>query len=1096
MENCEEYVGKIFEFIMKPIKELYYNEQNFYSISIIELEEELPGAELDKITEKYTTKLVGRSVPLSTSSKYKVTAKFIYNEKYGYQYEIVTIKPVVSSDSQATLDNSYLQAIITPTQYETINSAYPNIVQNLLDNPNFEPDYSKLKGIKQKSWYKIREKILKYQQIGDILALLVPLGISNNMIEKLTSYEPNIDILKSKLKTNPYEFTKIQGFGFLTVDKLALKINPDLATSSFRVAACTKHVLEEEAMNGYLWVSIQDFGRAFSKIIKPGTPEFNECFKHVKELIQVERELTKDGNNTLLHVIDDVIGLQKYYNMEKSIWNHLKRLNEASNFEPNSNLENVIQETNNYFSTENKKVKLTDEQVNAIKSTIDNKVVIITANAGCVDKDTEFFNGKEWKKISEYTSGENVLQCDKYGNAFIDKPLQYVKKPCEIMYHFKSKYGIDQMLSEDHIVQYYKTNGELTEDTVANIVQYHEKYVSGFINKMPTSFIYSGKGIPLSDSEIKVMLAVIADGSFDKKNNTNRCFINIKKERKIIELKRILEEAEIEYKITEKDNGYKLFSFIAPRKEKEFSQFWFDCTKEQLELICSNVLKWDGSEEKRVFFSNNKKTIDFIQFAFQSCGYRASITVYNRIGKKHSKQDYNYKTLEYCVCISDRINIGMRKQKTPDCISKVQCPDGYKYCFTTKKGYLILRRNGRIFRTHNCGKTVCIKGILNLFKNYNVATAALSGKAARRIEEATGVPSNTIHKLLEWKLEGGFARNEDNPLKVDLVVLDECSMIDDGLLLCLLKAMPDYAKLVLVFDDAQLSPIGAGSPAKDLLSSNLCINRLTKIHRQAESSGIKLDANKIRKNQDIFTEEDTDIDEFGNRFITSPVIHGIDRDMEIYMYSDSKMSQDTIFQQAYDLYFDLLRKNEGDVDKVTIVVPKKDGINSTRNFNNRIQERLLGKEPSELTIKDDDGRFKVFKKGARVIQRNVNDYERNVMNGEIGIIERIEEKFVILNFDNGDKIVPMPKPLMRNMELAYAITVHSMQGSECENVIAILDNSHYILLDCALFYTAITRAQKKCYLLMQPSAYKNALLKNKTERRTYLRDIIKEDMYE
>lgn len=777
MENCEEYVGKIFEFIMKPIKELYYNEQNFYSISIIELEEELPGAELDKITEKYTTKLVGRSVPLSISSKYKVTAKFIYNEKYGYQYEIVTIKPVVSSDSQATLDNSYLQAIITPTQYETINSAYPNIVQNLLDNPNFEPDYSKLKGIKQKSWYKIREKILKYQQIGDILALLVPLGISNNMIEKLTSYEPNIDILKSKLKTNPYEFTKIQGFGFLTVDKLALKINPDLATSSFRVAACTKHVLEEEAMNGYLWVSIQDFGRAFSKIIKPGTPEFNECFKHVKELIQVERELTKDGNNTLLHVIDDVIGLQKYYNMEKSIWNHLKRLNEASNFEPNSNLEDVIQETNNYFSTPDKQVELTDEQISAIQSTIKNKVVIITANAGA-------------------------------------------------------------------------------------------------------------------------------------------------------------------------------------------------------------------------------------------------------------------------------------------------------------------------------GKTVCIKGILNLFKNYNVATAALSGKAARRIEEATGVASNTIHKLLEWKLEGGFARNEDNPLKVDLVVLDECSMIDDGLLLCLLKAMPDYAKLVLVFDDAQLSPIGAGSPAKDLLSSNLCINRLTKIHRQAESSGIKLDANKIRKNQDIFTEEDTDIDEFGNRFITSPVIHGIDKDMEIYMYSDSKMSQDTIFQQAYDLYFDLLRKNEGDVDKVTIVVPKKDGINSTRNFNNRIQERLLGKEPSELTIKDEDGRFKVFKKGARVIQRNVNDYERNVMNGEIGIIERIEEKFVILNFDNGDKIVPMPKPLMRNMELAYAITVHSMQGSECENVIAILDNSHYILLDCALFYTAITRAQKKCYLLMQPSAYKNALLKNKTERRTYLRDIIKEDMYE
>lgn len=776
MDNCEENIGKIFEFEMKPIRELYYNEQNFYSISVIELDEELPGTEKDKINNKYTTKLVGRSVPLSTSSKYKVTAKFIFNEKYGYQYEIVSIKPIVSEESQSTLNNSYLQAIITPNQYETLNNAYPNIVQNLLDDPNFEPDYTKLKGIKQKSWEKIREKILKYQQIGDILALLVPLGVSSNMIDKLVSYEPNVDILKTKLKSNPYEFTRIQGFGFLTVDKLALKINPDLATSSFRVAACTRHVLEEEAMNGYLWVSIQDFGKDFCKIIPPGAPEFNECFKHVKDLIQVERELTKDNNSTLLHVVDDVIGLQKYYNIEESIWKYLKRLNNTTNYEPNRSLEEAIEETNNYFSTADRRVELTDEQISAIKSTIENKVVIITANAGA-------------------------------------------------------------------------------------------------------------------------------------------------------------------------------------------------------------------------------------------------------------------------------------------------------------------------------GKTVCIKGILNLFRNYNVATAALSGKAARRIEEATGVPSNTIHRLLEWQVDGGFARNEDNPLNVDLIILDECSMIDDVLLLNLLKAMPAEAKLVLVFDDAQLSPIGAGSPAKDLLSSNLCINRLTKIHRQAESSGIKLDANKIRKNQDIFTDEDIDYDEFGNRFITSPVIHGADKDMEIYMYTDSKMSQDKIFQQAYDLYFDLLRENDGNVDKVTIVVPKKDGVNSTRNFNNRIQERLLGREPSEIVIKEsDDGKYKVFKKGARVIQRNVNDYERNVMNGEIGIIENISEKFCTLNFDNGEKIVQMPKPLMRNMELAYAITVHSMQGSECENVIAILDNSHYILLDCALFYTAVTRAQKKCYLLMQPSAYKNALLKNKTERRTYLKDIIKEDI--
>lgn len=778
MSTCEENIGKIFDFEMKPVKEIFYNEQSFYCIAEIELEQEIPGAEKNCITGKYTTKLVGRTVPLNISQHYQVSAKLIFNEKYGYQYEIASIKPIVSENAQTSLNNTYLKALVTDNQYNSIIKAYPNIVQNIIDDHNFEPNYSSLKGIKKKTWEKIREKLLKYLNIGDILSLLVPLGVSNNMVDKLVNYEPNIDILKTKLKSNPYEFTKIPGFGFLTVDKLALKINPSLASSSFRVVACTKHILEQEAQNGFLWISIQDFGKLFSKIIPPTVPEFQECFAHVKDLIRVERDLTTDGNSTILHVVGDLIGLQKYYNMEKSIWENLQRLNNAQNFEPNMNLDEAIKETNEYFSTPDRKVELTDEQISAIKSTINNKVVIITANAGA-------------------------------------------------------------------------------------------------------------------------------------------------------------------------------------------------------------------------------------------------------------------------------------------------------------------------------GKTVCIKGILNLYKNFNVATAALSGKAARRIEEATGYPSNTIHRLLEWQLEGGFARNESNPLNVDLVILDECSMIDDSLLLQLLKAMPDTAKLVLVFDDAQLSPIGAGSPAKDLLSSNLCINCLTKIHRQAESSGIKLDANKIRKNQDIFTPEDTFIDEHGNRLVQSPVIHGKDKDMEIYLYSDMKMSQDKIFQQAYDLYFQLLRENNGDVDKITIVVPKKDGTNSTRSFNAKIQEQLLGKEKSEIVIKDfgenGDG-YKIFKKGARVIQRNVNDYEREVMNGEIGIITDIDEKFCTISFDKGEKIVNMPKPLMRNMELAYAITVHSMQGSECDNVIVILDNSHYILLDCALFYTAVTRAKKKCYLLMQPLAYKNALLNNKTERRTYLKDIIKEDI--
>lgn len=768
MENEE-----IFEFIMRPVKEIYYNEANFYSIAEICSETELPDSEFNKVRNGYITKLVGRTLSLDTSQRYKVKAKKIFNEKYGVQYEIISIEMIVSNDVQSGLNNSYLKALVTDRQYEAITSVYPNIVQSIIENPDFEPNYNLLKGIGKATWEKISEKLKKYLNIGKILSILTPLGVTSTMIDKLVDYEQNPDILKEKLYNNPYEFTRIQGFGFLTVDKLALKINPSLSTSSYRVVSCTKHILEQQAMDGNLWISIQEFGKLFSRIIPPSSPDFQKCFEHIKELIQVERELTKDNQSTVLHVVDDMMGLQKYYNIETSIWNHLRRLRDSENFVPHRDMKTVIKETNEYFSTPTKTVELTDEQINAIQSTIDNKVVIITANAGC-------------------------------------------------------------------------------------------------------------------------------------------------------------------------------------------------------------------------------------------------------------------------------------------------------------------------------GKTVCIKGIMNLYLNYNVVTAALSGKAARRIEETTNIPSNTIHKLLEWSpLDGGFTRNEENPLEVDVVILDECSMIDDSLLLSLLRAMPDRAKLVMVFDDAQLSPIGAGSPAKDLLKSNLHINRLTKIHRQAESSGIKLDANKIRKNIDIFTEEDCDIDAYGNRVISDAVIHGEDEDMIIKLYSDSKFSQEKMFDDAYNLYFELLAKENGNVDNVTIIVPKKDGTNSTRAFNEKIQEKLLKYETQKVVLYDGEiGKNKIFKKGARVIQRRVNDYERNVMNGEIGIITNIEDKFCTISFDNGNNIVNMPTQLMRNMELAYAITVHSMQGSECKNIIVVLDNSHYILLDCALFYTAITRAQEKCHLLMQPTAYKNALLKNKTERRTYLPEII------
>lgn len=768
-------INKVFEFKMKVLKELYYNEQNFYAILEISTETELPESSYDTITEKYITKLVGKTIPVSTSQIYKTKAKLIYNEKYGYQYEIIGISPLLSQDKEEKNNNDYLKTIITEQQYKAITDIYPDIVSLVIENPEFTPDLSKLKRIGEYTWINIRDKIIKYQNMSKILSLLAPLGITNNMIDKLLKCEPNPDILKQKLNDNPYEFTKIKGFGFLTVDKMALKINPALIDSRFRVTSCMIHILEQEAQNGNLWLTIEEFGKKFVKFIPQNSEYFPKCFGYVKDLIQTERDLTAGGDNITFHVVDNFLGLEKYYRMEQSIWEHLKRINEGPNFLPEIDLKDAIKETNYYYTTNDNIFQLTDEQTLAIERTIDNKVSIITANAGC-------------------------------------------------------------------------------------------------------------------------------------------------------------------------------------------------------------------------------------------------------------------------------------------------------------------------------GKTCSIKGIINLYKNKSIVTACLSGKAARRIEEATQVPSNTIHKLLKWNPQNNsFDLNESNQLLADIIILDECSMIDDALLLSLLKAIPDTSKLIMVFDDAQLSPIGAGSPAKDLLKSNLCITRLTKIHRQAENSGIKIDANKVRKNLDIFTDEDAPLDEYGNRVFTKKIIHGANKDMEISMFADGTLSQDKIFNAALYQYFELIRQGER-VEDILIIVPKKEGVNSTKSFNEKIQNQLLGHIKDGMTVKDaTTGKEKTFKRGARVIQKVINDYERNVMNGEIGVITDVNPAYCTISFDDGNKIVNMPAESMRYMELAYCITCHSAQGSECKNIIIVLDNSHFILLDCALFYTAITRAQKKCFMFLQPSAYRNALINNKTERRTYLAEIVAND---
>jgi RecD/TraA family predicted helicase len=387
------------------------------------------------------------------------------------------------------------------------------------------------------------------------------------------------------------------------------------------------------------------------------------------------------------------------------------------------------------------------------------------------------------------------------------------------------------------------------------------------------------------------------------------------------------------------------------------------------------------------------------------------------------------------------------------------------------------------------GKSTTIKGIIELWKDKYIGCCALAAKAAIRIKETTGMDSYTIHRLLGFK-DGRFTYNEECPMPFDIVIVDECSMINVNLFLSLLRAVKSGGKVILVFDDAQLPAIGAGSVAKDLLTSNFCIKRLTKIHRQAAKSGIKIDANNIRQQIDVFA-VGNDYDASGT--LPLHVTHGEKGDMHYY----NLYNADAIHLQVMMLYKELV--NGGGVggetpiavEDISIIVPMKSNmINCTDSFNQEIQELLLKDEDIAIisgTYPDKDKTPRVFKLGCRVIRRK-NDYEKMVFNGELGTIIDISDdrSCFLVKFDDG-RIVQFRDKELANFDLAYALTVHSMQGSENKAVIFVMDTRHTILLDSTLFYTAVTRAKDMNFVVFQTNAYITAYMTDKVlARQTFL----------
>ncbi len=376
------------------------------------------------------------------------------------------------------------------------------------------------------------------------------------------------------------------------------------------------------------------------------------------------------------------------------------------------------------------------------------------------------------------------------------------------------------------------------------------------------------------------------------------------------------------------------------------------------------------------------------------------------------------------------------------------------------------------------GKTTVVRALIHIFDSmgYDIALAAPTGRAAKRMSEATSMEAKTIHRLLEMTYDTAdsfvFLRNENNLLDEHIIIVDEASMIDSALMGALLRAIKPGARLIIIGDSDQLPSVGAGNVLCDLINSECFATvRLTEIFRQAQKSLIVTNAHAA--NNGKMPRRDVK----DNDFFYLPRV--ADRD---------------IAATICELCVKRLPRSYGNIGRygTQVIAPSKKGEAGTENLNTVLQSYL---NPSHLSKREHTFRDKVFREGDKVMQIR-NNYDliwsktsddktgNGIFNGDIGIIEEINKPdgYMTILFD--DRRVQYEFSLLEDLEHAYAITVHKSQGSEYPIVIIPMCSAPQMLLTRNLLYTAITRAQTMVILVGREEIIAE-MLKNDRQSKRY-----------
>jgi len=396
-------------------------------------------------------------------------------------------------------------------------------------------------------------------------------------------------------------------------------------------------------------------------------------------------------------------------------------------------------------------------------------------------------------------------------------------------------------------------------------------------------------------------------------------------------------------------------------------------------------------------------------------------------------------------------------------ITKVEAELSIQLASSQKKAIKIASQNRIMIITGGpgTGKTTLVKSLLKVIstKKLKIKLCAPTGRAAKRLSESTGYEATTIHRLLEIDpSSGGFKRDEKNPLFCDYLVVDESSMVDIPLFYSLIKALPPHASLLLVGDVDQLPSVGAGQALKDIIDSGVIPTvHLTEIFRQAADSDIILNAHRVNKGllPNLTPKEGSDF------------------------YFVEAEPGDDIIEKIITMVKERIPKRFGlhPINDIQLLCPMQRGGAGARSLNTELQ-KVLNPRSSEGIAKFGQ----LFAVGDKVMQTE-NNYDKEVYNGDIGIIISINVQDQELTIDFYDKAVTFDYTDLDQISLAYATTIHKSQGSEYPAVIIPITMQSYMMLRRNLIYTGITRGKKLVVLIGQKKALAMAVRDNKGSRR-------------